>query len=340
MAKTSKKSGQKATDNSGNGTAGDTDQSFLDVVKKTLGGGSIPMAEGNYSLKQKTASYIKVHADDQTNFQLLYNPSGTSQGTGNGEVALWWLLNAQSAHYTKFKKFAKSGNGNLFCHVNQGAKKLSDPDLLVSGRGVEVKSLKKDSLFSSGGKGGATFGLGRFGRFDDFIALVGFLQSVDNLVGEKELATDVATLKNVSYEQLKTAAENFCLFRSIILKNRLQEYTIFKNMAKQFELFDAICKKHEVLKTCQFEGQASKKRAGGDEIALKLMAFLANQAFSEKPGFGDYICNVPSSGSNDMFTIEFFRPKEDRLNENKLKILGNFNIGNGALKVRLGELFS
>ena len=41
-----------------------------------------------------------------------------------------------------------------------------------------------------------------------------------------------------------------------------------------------------------------------------------------------------------MFTIEFFRPKADRLNEEKTKILGNFSIGNGALKVRLGELFS
>ena len=338
MAKTSKKSGQKATDNSGHGTAGDTDQSFLKIVKRALGGSSIPMAEGKYSLKEKTASYIKVHDNDKTYFQTLYNPGGTSQGTGNGEVALWWLLNSQSAHHTSFKSFQKTGSGNLYCHVNQGAKKLSDPDLLVAGKGVEVKSLKQNSLFNSGGKGGATFGLGRFGRFDDFIALVGFLQSVDNLVGEKELASDVATLKNVSYEQLKSAAENFCLFRSIILKNRLQEYTIFKTMAKQFELFDAICRKHDVLKTCQFEGQASKNRAGGEEIALKLMAFLANQAFSEKPGFGDYIANVPSKG--DMFTIEFFRPKEDKLNENKLKILGNFNIGNGALKVRLGELFS
>ena len=340
MARRIKKSGQKATDNSGNGTAGDTDQTFLDAVKKTLGGSSIPMAEGNYSLKQKTASYIKVHDDDKVYFQKLYNPGGTSQGTGNGEVALWWLLNSQKAHYTKFKTFQKSGSGNLYCHVNQGATKLSDPDLLVNGKGVEVKSLKKDSLFSSGGKGGATFGLGRFGRFDDFIALVGFLQSVDNLVGEKELPSDVATLKNVSYEQLKGAAENFCLFRSIILKNRLQEYTIFQNMAKQFELFDAICNKYDILKTCKFEGPMNKNRVGGDEIALKLMAFLAIQAFSEKPGFGDYIANVPSSGSGDMFTIEFFRPKQDNLNENKLKILGNFNIGNGALKVRLGELFS
>ena len=68
------------------------------------------------------------------------------------------------------------------------------------------------------------------------------------------------------------------------------------------------------------------------------MAFLAHQAISEKPGFGDYILNVPSSG--DRYTVECFRPVEGALNEEKLKILGNFNIGNGALKVRLGELFS
>jgi len=339
MVATVKKRGQKATDNSGNGRIGDTDKSFLKIVKKVgFSGGSIQMATGSYSLSRSTTSHIKVHKDDQITFSKLYNPGGTSQGTGNGEVALWWLLNAQKAHFSKLQKFEKSNSGELFCHVNQGAEKLSDPDLLISGRGAEVKSLSKDSLFNSGGSGGKTFGLGRFGRFDDFIALVGFLQSVDNIIGEKEVSKDVATLKNVSYEQLKDAAENFCLFRSIILKNRLQEYTIFQKMAENFELFDAICKKHDVLKTCQFEGKASRNRAGGDEIALKLMAFLAEQAFSEKPGFGDYILNVPTGG--DMFKIEAFRPVKSALNEDKLKILGNFNIGNGALKVKLGELFT
>ena len=95
-----------------------------------------------------------------------------------------------------------------------------------------------------------------------------------NLIGEREIADDVATLKNVSYDQLKGAAENFCLFRSIILKHRLQEYTIFQKIASNFELFDAICNKHDVLKTCKFEGPTNKNRVGGDEIAMKLMVFL------------------------------------------------------------------
>ena len=111
-------------------------------------------------------------------------------------------------------------------------------------------------------------------------------------------------------------------------------------MAENFKLFDDICNKHDILKTCKFEGPTNKNRTGGDEIAMKMMVFLAQQAFSEKPGFGEYICNVPSSGSGDMFKIEFFRPIESGLNEEKVKTKGNFNIGNGALKVRLGELFS
>lgn len=337
MAK-KKKSGQKATDNSGHGTAGDTDKSFYKIVKNVVQGASIPQAVGDYDLPLQNTGYLKVAQKDKPMFQALYNPGGTSQGTGNGEVALWWLLNAQKAHYSKLATFGKSNSGTLFCHVNQGATKQSDPDLLVGGKGAEVKSLPQNKFFTSGGKGGGEFGLGRFGRFDEFIALVGFLQSVDNLIGERELAGDVATLKNVSYDQLKDAADNFCLFRSIILKNRLQEYTIFQKIAKNFELFDAICNKHEVLKTCKFEGPTNKNRVGGDEIAMKLMVFLANQAFSEKPGWGDYLINVPSSG--DMFTIECFRPIEGTLNEEKVKIRGNFNIGNGALKVRLGELFS
>ena len=104
MAASIKKTGQKATDNSGNGRIGDTDKSFLAAVKTTLGGGSIPMAKGSYSLSRSTTSHIKVVKDDQKIFSDLYNPGGTSQGTGNGEVALWWLLNAQKAHFSKLQK--------------------------------------------------------------------------------------------------------------------------------------------------------------------------------------------------------------------------------------------
>ena len=96
--KSEKKSGQKATDNSGHGTAGDTDSSFYNIVKNAVQGASIPQAVGDYDLPLKTTGYIKVAAGDKAMFQALYNPGGTSQGTGNGEVALWWLLNAQKAH--------------------------------------------------------------------------------------------------------------------------------------------------------------------------------------------------------------------------------------------------
>lgn len=300
----------------------------------------VPETSKQYRLPTKDFGYIEItNKEDKAIFADLYAPAGAPKTTGNGEAALFWLLNCDKSN---IKNFSEAGTSNR-CQANQGGDTQADPDLMVKvggeKRGMEVKSLPAGAFFSGGGTGGQTQALGRFGRFSDFIAMVGFLQSVDNLIGEKAIAKDIATLKNVSYEKLTTAAENFCLLRSIILKNRLQEYTIFQKMAENFDLFDKIASKHDMLKACTYEGPTGSSRVGGEEIAERLLAFLAETAIGEKPGYGNYMVNVPDSSST-MFKIEVFRPQKASLNTSKVKKTANFKIDNGSIKLKFGEMFS
>lgn len=300
----------------------------------------IPETSKQYRLPARDFGYIEItNGRDRNIFASLYNPAGKPATTGNGEAALFWLLNCDK---TNIQNFTERGGSNR-CQANQGGDTQADPDLKIKvggeKRGMEVKSLPAGAFFSGGGTGGETQALGRFGRFSDFIAMVGFLQSVDNLIGEKAIAKDIATLKNVSYEKLTTAAENFCQLRSVILKNRLQEYTIFQKMAENFQLFDDIASKHDMLKACTFEGPHGSSRVGGEEIAERLLAFLAETAIGEKPGYGNYMVNVPD-GNTTMFKIEVFRPQKASLNTSKVKKPANFKIDNGSIKLKFGEMFS
>jgi len=320
------------------GTKGDSDKSFRDRVVKIYG--NLPRASQSYSLP--TGNSGSIDLDDSVKgesgftdleiFSRLYNPGQLAQTTGNGELSLWWLFNCSNDVYDKVNP---KGGFSPRCLVNQGGDDQADPDLRI-GTGenaiyMEIKSLPK-------GAWSKTNSLGRFGRFTDFIDLVGLLQSFENTFGENNLPGGVKTLKNISYGSLVDSAEVFCEVRSVVKSNNLGKYKFFGNLVDKFDRFDDICDKHEILRKCKYGGNVKRFRPGGEEIAKRLLGFVAITAFKEKPGYGNWMVNVPSEGG--LKSVECFKPLEANFRLDKIKVTANFKIDNGAIKLKFLEMFS
>ena len=320
------------------GTKGDTNKSFRDRIVKIYG--NLPRATQSYSLPTGNSGSIKLDdskkgESDYTDLEIfsrLYNPGQLAQTTGNGELSLWWLFNCSNDVYDKVNS---EGGFSPICKVNQGGDDQADPDLKIgisdsSAIYMEVKSLPK-------GAWSKTNSLGRFGRFTDFIDLVGLLQSFENSFGENNLPGGVKTLKNISYSSLVDSAEVFCEVRNVVKKNNLEKYKYFTNLNDKFDNFDKICDKHEILRKCRYN-KTGGFRPGGEEIAKRLLGFVAITAFKEKPGYGNWMVNVPSEGG--LQYVECFKPLETNFNLDKIKVSANFKIDNGSIKLKFLEMFS
>ena len=314
----------------------DTNQSFYSSIVKTFD--RIPTTKKSYSIPNKQSATIQLTGTDKEIFQQLFSPAGVSKNTGNGEVGLFWLFNCDE---TNIKKFTAAGSNNR-CKLNQGGSEQTDPDLKVGNTLLEVKAYPGGSFVGPGT--GKLEGLTRFSRFKEFIAMANMLAAVDNLIGEKNLPTDTTGIQNLSYTKLESAAENFCMLRSVILKNRLQQYTVFQKMAENMNTFDELASKHKMLQGCTFEGAG--ERVGGDEIAKRLLGFLALEAVGGskqadglsggKPGFGNFMVNVDASNNGK---IEFFRIDEDRINLDNVTKDANFKVTNGQIKLKFKQIF-
>jgi len=306
----------------------ETNKNMIENIAKTLGG--IPKVRNKYSFKG-TSGYITVTGKpDIANFAKLY-PISKSKGTGNGETALFWLFNCQTVQdVNSFRNFNPKR-----CFVNQGENQAADPDLkLGKDTFIEVKSTGKN--FNQ------KFALGRFGRFTDFINLVTILQSFDNVFGEKKMPNvDPKNIKNINYDDLVDAAEVFCEVRSVVKSNNLGKYKFFNNIKAKFDDFDDICDKHEILKKCKYGGNVKRFRPGGEEIASRLLAFLCLRAVSEKPGYGNYIVQVPKITANQTsdIKIEYFSPIENKFNLDAVKKASDFSISEENITIKFKTVF-
>ena len=145
----------------------DDDSSFYGHI--TFGGkNGVPIVNGTYKIPTDSKGTFKIDADDQDFFYNNVRSGGVfdakkANSTGKGEVSLWWLFNCQPKN--SLENVQKKNFTNLKAHVNQGGKKGSDPDLKIGDKFFEVKA-NKAGMFRR------TEGLGRFGRFNDFIAFL------------------------------------------------------------------------------------------------------------------------------------------------------------------------
>jgi len=317
----------------------DDDSSFYGHI--TFGGkNGVPIVNGTYKIPTDSKGTFKIDADDQDFFYNNVRSGGVfdakkANSTGKGEVSLWWLFNCQpknSLENIQEKKFT-----NLKAHVNQGGKKGSDPDLKIGDKFFEVKA-NKAGMFRR------TEGLGRFGRFNDFIALATFIQMAYNFLNlqpidsKENTSKNVESLKEVSYSKLAEGAEAFCKLRTVIMRSEFDDEPVFVKMRDVFISFDNICDKYpKYLSKCKMQKGANTIRPGGKVIAISLIRLLAVAILSEKPGFGNYLINVPTGSKRQ--DIEYILIDESKMTDERLKDDKNFKIKDGAVKIRFEALF-
>jgi hypothetical protein len=178
-------------------------ESYNKIITNKLG--SLPTPVGEYTLGKNT----NVSGEDAKIFKELYSISPPkkgstddvgSKGSGNGEVAMYWLL---------------SKNYNV-----QDSRKGGDPDLLINGNiGLEVKSYDSDRM-----------ALGRFGSDKENIELLNSIFGLYSLITTLEhKQLNKANALSFSSKELIEAFKELSSF-SKEDKLRELEFPIIKNM--------------------------------------------------------------------------------------------------------------
>jgi hypothetical protein len=211
---------------------------------------------------------------------------------GNGEVALYWL-------------YKYSGND-----VKVG-REGDDPDLFISGKGVEVKAYK-----SHVGK----IGLGRFGTDRDNLQLLSIIfgiKSLSEALGSREKGPAVNPT-NFKGTDLIPA------FEQVLELERIPD---LERLASQYNVFATIKENIDTLNSTLNNPTEAK------EGATAMAAKMVESKLSRKPGDGNYLANVLKNGSIKFFKIDFEKIES---NEN---LLDNFAAKQSAIYLDFGKIF-
>lgn len=232
---------------------------YDNVIKNKLK--KLPIPKGNYKLGQD----IQLSGEDAKIFKELYpisppkkgadiNSAG-SKGSGNGEVALYWILNKNHD--------VKDGRGG-------GA-----PDLIVNGKGVEVKAYDTKKIT-----------LGRFSSDTENVALLNTLFGLNSLVSSLDKSaekTKEANSLNFTRGDVIKAFETLKDFSSNKeLRTLSTKYTLIKN------IFDKV---DELVTTLKLPNGFKS-----EDASSSLIKRIIAKKISEKPGDGGYLVNVSDSG--------------------------------------------
>jgi len=236
---------------------------YDDVLNKEFKN-NIPKVEGKYILGKTT----KVDSKDIKNYKKLYAvtppkigkdiDTAGSKGSGNGEIAIYWLFKYQSNPV------------NATDTRGRGA-----PDLNIGGKGVEVKAYDTPKM-----------SLGRVGGDHENVSLLNTIFGLHSLVTtinkdekvEKQHSSLNFTKKGIV--QAFTSFEDF--HNNEELRKLSQKYAIIKN------IYDKV---DEILNIIGDENSSSP-----EDAAASMIKRLLKKKLSEKPGFGGYILNVSEGG--------------------------------------------
>jgi hypothetical protein len=243
--------------------------SFDAIIEETFKEG-IPAVKGKYKLPEQTSEF-KIDSADQEAFKALFYKA-PDKSVGNGEVALYWLFN-----------YANPSSPTDRARENRGA---DDPDLLVDGNGLEVKSYNSHDKKST---------LGKFKSDVESRKLINALFGITNMskvFGEEgsfnsEVVFNMAILRDAFQEVLKIQK----VFAEDNVKEVLESYPVFAEMQKQVNTL---------------LGMVDSKDP--EELAKKVMVTLLKTKLEKKPGAGNYIINLKES---NPFDIKIFRIPKD-----------------------------
>lgn len=191
------------------GAAAAKDKSIYSrIVAKVLTGeedGEIPQPSRVYTVGQN----VNLTGEDERVFSKLYpiSPpksgkefdSAGSKGSGNGEIAMYWLLSRG--------------------HSVQDSRGSENPDLIVDGSGLEVKAYDT-----------TTVTLGRYGSDKDNIAILGVIFGISSLVGTFQGAKRTAGTMTFNTKELLEAFERVSDFDQSDLRDIAGEYALIQNI--------------------------------------------------------------------------------------------------------------
>ena len=245
------------------------------VIKDALKVDQIPLVKGKYKLGESGT----VQGSDNDTFTKLYKVapptadkeigSAGSKGSGNGEIALYWLFKYQTPSVP-----AEDSRG------------LDNPDLIIDGHGVEIKSMEKSDL-----------SLGRFGLKDYketalLLNDIFSLHALSSLIAHKK--NRIATASNFNQDELKEA------LRSVI---ELHNDEKLKELKDAFPVIGNVYKKTEIIfDKLSLKGNLDETEAGGAVLKKLLTTKLTRKLNlnSKEPG---YIVNISSAGQIKYYKV-------------------------------------
>lgn len=264
------------------------------VIKDALKVDQIPSVKGKYKLGDNKTP----QGADLEIFTKLYKVappttgkevgSAGSKGSGNGEIALYWLFKHQTPSIP-----AEDSRG------------LDNPDLIINGHGVEVKSMEKSDL-----------SLGRFGLQDYkettlLLNDIFSLHALASLIAHKKKR--IPTASNFNQDELKEA------LKSVI---ELHKDEKLKELKSAFPIIGNVFKKTEIIfNELSLQSNFDEVEAGGAVLKKLLITKLTRKLNlnSKEPG---YIVNISSSGE-----IKYYKVTTEMLEslDNK-KIMNDNNV--------------
>lgn len=264
------------------------------VIKSALKVDTIPQVINKYKL----GTSVKVSGPDLLIFKELYpiTPpkkgeevgSAGTKGSGNGEIALYWLFKYQ--------------NPSIPTEDSRG---IDNPDLIIDGHGVEVKSMSTPEL-----------SLGRFGHkeYKEISLLLNdifSLYALSSLIAHKK--SRIPTSSNFNQDELKEA------LKSVI---ELHNDEKLKDLKDAFPIIGNVYKKTQIIfDKLSLEGDFNQEEAGGAVLKKLLIVKLSRKLIlnSGKPG---YIVNISSDGQ-----LKYYEVTKEKLEtlDNKL-IMTNNNV--------------
>jgi hypothetical protein len=275
--------------------------SYDDVIKNALKIDQIPQVQDEYKLGEN----VNINGEDAKIFKALYHiappkankgvEGAGSKGRGHGEIALYWLFAHQLGH-------TASGN--------QGGGK---PDLIIDGKGVEVKAYDSKIM-----------GLGRIGSDKDNIDLLNTLFGLHSLV---------STIEHVGKDK-KANALNFSKTDIENAFSTLQDFSNNEELRKlipDYSLIESIYSKVDSLIT----KLAINSPFTSEEAAAALVKKILLKKLETKPGFGGFIVNINENGLLNYKEIN----KEKITSLDSKDILNNTSINQGSVIINPDNLF-
>jgi len=279
------------------------------VIKDALKVDEIPLVKGKYILGKSGT----VQSSDLDTFKKLYpiTPpksdkeigSAGTKGSGNGEIALYWLFKYQ--------------NPSIPAQDSRGS---DNPDLIIDGHGVEVKSMDSNDL-----------ALGRFGH-EDYKETILLLNDIFSLYALSSVIAHkkprIPAVSNFNQNELKEA------LKSVI---ELHNDEKLKDLKDAFPIIGNVYKKTQIIfDKLSLEGTFDEVEAGGAVLKKLLNTKLTRKLNlnSKEPG---YIVNISSSG--DIKYYEVTKEKLEKLDNKKIIDSNNVTAKQSFLYIKPEQLF-